>query len=100
MESAKMYEENLSVKTLHQPLWNELKTQGKKNAMENKVFRIAFHNLGFLESAWKPSDPIEMLMTEIRTHGPLVVCGNFGRSFYLEPPFELAQKLNGRSVWE
>lgn len=81
IDSAKLYEEYLRVKTLHQPLWNELKMQGKKNVMENQVFRVAFQNLSFVESCWKPSDPIEVLMKEIKTHGPLVVCSNLGQPF-------------------
>ncbi|MCE5318881.1 MAG: hypothetical protein LLG04_16155 [Parachlamydia sp.] len=99
IDSPTLYEEYFRVKTLPQPLWKDLKTQGRKNAMENQVFRIAFQNLGFVESPWKPSDPIEVLMKEIKTHGPLVVCGNLGQPYHREPAFQLSQKLNGRSVW-
>ena len=50
-------------------------------------------------SAWHPTHPITSLMDQISMHGPLVVCGYFGRPYYKDDPFELSAKVEGQSVF-
>jgi len=71
----------------------------KMNFLSWCTFRTCYQKYQFEESTWNPSSNIEALVSELRTHGPLLVSGSFGQAFYSTPAFKLRNLVGGRSIW-
>lgn len=62
-------------------------------------FYLAFcahFNLDF--SPWKPSQKIGELIESLKSHGPHLVSGMFGKAYYDRPPFALKDKVHGHTI--
>jgi hypothetical protein len=79
--------------------WEELDALEKTHAIDNCVFRVAYTKYGLKESSWHPSNPIQELGLQIEAHGPHVILGQFGRSFYEKNPFPTGSKIQGRGIY-
>ncbi len=50
-------------------------------------------------STWHPQQPIEKLLSELQTRGPLIVGGCFGTSHYAVPPRKLEIQIEGKPTY-
>lgn len=62
-------------------------------------FHLSFYaRFGFVFSSWKPSQEIGGLVHTLKSHGPHLVCGMFGETYYDRPPFALKEKVHGHPI--
>ena len=71
----------------------------KYKSLNTFTVSVCARSYNFTPSSWTPEDPVDILATEIQTHGPHVVGGYFGRGYYLNPPQKLEIQINGRDVY-
>lgn len=50
-------------------------------------------------SSWKPDLGVTSLIKTLKEEGPLGVTGLFGKVAYLEAPFEMQQRIQGRAIF-
>lgn len=55
---------------------------------------------GFKDISWNPYCPIDELITQLETFGPLFGWGRFGSTFYSTPPVLLPESIEGRPLYE
>lgn len=60
-------------------------------------FSAALYKLN--KSTWKPSEGIKALIRELKEKGPLMILGDFGKEYYVKPPFKMERKIFGRSIY-
>lgn len=54
--------------------------------------------LGLARSTWVPGKGVGGLLETLKEHGPMIVMGNLGASYYKEAPFKLSEKINGYTI--
>ena len=72
---------------------------GKATALDYLVKEVSIKAYNLHVSSWMPTQPFESLAAEIQRHGPLIVFGTFGRSFYEVPPKKLEKTINNRDIY-
>src|SRR6185437_2726052 len=54
---------------------------------------------GLQRSQWHPSQPIDVLIENVRRYGAHLVVGKIGQKFYEHKPFPSATKIAGQTVY-
>lgn len=79
--------------------WDELGMTEKEWHEGNIAFLSSYAAYGCKLSPWHPEQPIETLIEQLHLHGPHLINGKFGQVYYEDAPFELAQKIEERSIF-
>jgi len=84
----------------HAPAWEKVSLEKKIDFVSNLAFQAYCESLNLQHSSWVPRrGPIQWLHYELSEHGPLIVSGYLGRSFYTVEPRQLAESMEGRPVF-
>jgi hypothetical protein len=54
---------------------------------------------GLKSSEWNPNQSIEALFKRLSERGPMLVCGYFGKNYYVDPPIELKNEQLTKRVF-
>lgn len=79
--------------------WEELTLIEADRIKSGCAFLASAQKYGARKSSWHPAQSIQKLIEQLQLHGPHLIKGNVGRAYYEDDPFELRQKIQGRSVF-
>jgi hypothetical protein len=84
---------------LHDP-WEQMPILRKRAHLAHLILRVVAERCyHFKTSPWHPTQKIHDLLSALRCHGPLLVTGCFGKSFYKTPPMQMPERLFQRTIW-
>lgn len=78
--------------------WEDLDLLEKYRMMMCYVFYVSYSFYGCELSSWQPDQPFSHFLKELKSHGPLMVSGRFGTSYYEEKPTR-RKIIEGRDVY-
>lgn len=85
-------------KVKHKELWDKLDPNMQYLSLCHN-FQLSFcAHFGLDFSPWKPSQEIGRLIESLKSHGPHLVSGMFGKAYYDSPPFALKNRLHGHTI--
>lgn len=98
----KQEENDIDINETFEHLNQKLTNKEKITVLSKLSFKASYQAYGCTRSTWHPRQPIEKLITELAIHGPLLVAGGFGKSYYAVPEQKLIEatpKTLGRHVY-
>ncbi len=78
--------------------WDQLSLSMRECHERILSFMQLWLSYGCQRSSWHPEQSIGKLIEQLHLHGPLLVCGQFGQSYYENPASEQPQKIEGRPI--
>lgn len=79
--------------------WETMTSREKEKHERNLTFTYSASAYGCRHSPWHPDQPIASLIEQLKQLGPQLINGQIGRQFYEDPPFQLNQTIEGRSIF-
>jgi len=79
--------------------WDRVPPSEKNTLLDHMARLISIKKYGLEISSWSPQQPIEKLIAELESRGPLGIGGYFGISHYANPPKKLERKIEGRGIY-
>ncbi len=80
--------------------WGLLTVLEKAPYLDSLAFRASYEMCYHLcEAKWHPSQPISELISSLESHGPHYMKGMHGKSFYIDEPKPMKEKIQGRTVF-
>lgn len=80
------------------PSWKSLSVTDKYSEFVDFRDSVLLQASGFKETQWNPKQSIEVLIDNLKIHGPLLMSGAVGKIFYEKPP-EKVNKVAGRNIY-
>lgn len=79
--------------------FQKLTDLGKASFIECFVRQLCAKKYGLQISKWMPLKGIDLLITQLKEQGPMAIGGMLGKSFYVDSPFKMSQKIGGRDIY-
>ena len=79
--------------------WDSLSPALKAPFLDLLTTQLLVRSYPLAASTWCPESPIESLMEQLQAKGPLAVCGQFGPSYYEDPPRQYDRFIAGRAIF-
>ena len=80
------------------PSWKSLSVTDRHVAFSNFRDSVLLQVYGFKETQWKPRQSIDVLIDNLKAHGPLLMSGAIGKTFYENPP-KVVKEVAGRCIY-
>lgn len=79
--------------------WEELSITTKGALLDFFARDLSAQAYGLKKSSWKPLESMDRLIEELNQKGPLFISGDFGKSAYVDQPYERKEEVGGRKVY-
>lgn len=66
--------------------------------LQTGLMNYYFKKLCFARSSWNPEKTIDLIIQDLKIHGPLLAGGMLGTPFYQSAPYELNEKISGHTI--